>query len=84
MNAPMKAPCSECKGKLRRKTIRQEFERGGVKVRISGIKAWVCAQCGEIYFEPGGADRVSEAVNCLFALAVVERQSKGKLDARVS
>jgi len=54
MNDLMKAPCSECKGKLRRKTITQQFEREGVKVRISGIKAWVCAQCGEIYFEPGG------------------------------
>ena len=84
MNELMKAPCSECKGKLRRKTITQEFEREGAKVRISGIKAWVCSQCGEIYFEPGGADRVAQAVNCLFALALAERQHKGRLNARVS
>ena len=84
MNELMKAPCSECKGKLRRKTISQEFEREGAKVRISGIKAWVCSRCGEIYFEPGGADKVAQAVNSLFALALAERQHKGRLNARVS
>ena len=84
MNEKMKAPCSECKGKLRRKTITQEFEREGARVKISGIKAWVCSRCGEIYFEPGGADKVAQAVNCLFALAAAERQNKGSLRARVS
>jgi len=84
MNELMKASCSECKGKLRRKTISQEFEREGAKVRISGIKAWVCSQCGETYFEPGGADKVAQAVNSLFALALAERQHKGRLNARVS
>ena len=84
MNKLMKAACSECKGKLRRRTITQDFEREGVKVRISGIKAWVCSRCGEIYFEPGGADKVAQAVNCLFALAIAERQHKGSLRARVS
>jgi YgiT-type zinc finger domain-containing protein len=84
MKDPMKESCSECKGRLRRKTIAQEFEREGVKVKISGIRAWVCSQCGEIYFEPGGADRVSNAFNCLFSLAINERQHKGKLRARVS
>jgi YgiT-type zinc finger domain-containing protein len=84
MNELMKAPCSECRGQLRRKKVSQEFEREGVKVKISGIQAWVCSQCGEIYFEPGGADRFSRAVNSLFALAMAERQHKGILRARVS
>lgn len=84
MNELMKVPCSECRGPLRRRKVSQEFEREGVKVRISGIQAWVCSQCGEIYFEPGGADRFSHAVNSLFALAMAERQHKGILRARVS
>jgi YgiT-type zinc finger domain-containing protein len=84
MNDLMKMPCSECGGKLRRKTVSQEFEREGVTVKISGIKAWVCSQCGEIYFEPGGADKFAQAVNGLFALAMAERQHKGKLRVRVS
>ena len=55
-----------------------------MKVKLSGIKAWVCGQCGEIYFEPGGADRVAQAVNSLFALALAERQHKGRVGAHLS
>ena len=80
----MKSPCSECRGRVRRKTISQEFEKEGVRVKLSGFKAWVCEQCGEIYFEPGGADRVAQAVNSLFALALAERQHKGRVSAQLS
>ena len=76
-------PCSECKGRVRRKRISQEFEKEGVKIKLSGLKAWVCEQCGEIYFEPGGAEKVVRAVNSLFALALAERQHKGTLGARL-
>lgn len=84
MTELMKAPCSECKGRVRRKKISQEFEKEGVKVKLSGLSAWVCEQCGEIYFEPGGADRVAQAVNSLFALALAERQHKGRVSAQLS
>ena len=80
----MKSPCSKCGGEVKRKTIAQEFEKEGVKVKLSGIKAWVCTKCGEIYFEPGGADKLAQAVNCLFALAFGEQQHKGKLSARLT
>jgi YgiT-type zinc finger domain-containing protein len=69
---------------VKRKVISQEFEKEGVKVKLSSFKAWVCEQCGEIYFEPGGAEKVVQAVNSLFALALVERQHKGRVSARVS
>jgi YgiT-type zinc finger domain-containing protein len=77
----MQAPCSECGGSLKHKAITQEFERAGVKVKLSGLKAWVCARCGEIYFEPGGAEKFAQAINCLFALAAAEKQHKGKVVA---
>lgn len=80
----MERPCSECGGQIRRKPITQEFEREGVKVNISGFLAWVCSRCGEIYFEPEGADRFAQAVNALFALALSAKQHKGKVVASVS
>jgi len=55
MKELMRSGCSECGGQVKRRAISQEFEREGVKVKLSGFKAWVCAQCGEIYFEPGAA-----------------------------
>ncbi len=79
----MELPCSECGGSLERKLISQEFEREGLKVRLSGIKAWVCQGCGEVYFQPGGADKVAKAANCLFELALTEKQHKGTLTAQI-
>ena len=79
-----KYPCSDCGGEVRRKTISREFEREGVKIKISGIEAWVCSRCGEIYFEPEGAEKLVQAANSLYALAVAEKQHKGKVVGSVS
>lgn len=78
-----KEPCSECGGKLEREYISQEFEREGVMVKLSGIAALVCSKCGEIYFQPGGADKVAQAANSLFNLAVTEKQHKRRLSAQI-
>jgi YgiT-type zinc finger domain-containing protein len=84
MKELMKSRCSECGGSARKQTISQEFEREGVKVKLSGLEAWVCADCGEIYFEPGGAAEVARAVNGLFSLAFAEKQHKGRVSAQFS
>ena len=76
-------PCSECHGKLEKRYISQEFEREGITVRLSGILAFVCTQCGDIYFQPGGADKIAEAVNSLFALAIIEKQHKHHMSAQI-
>lgn len=75
--------CSECGGLIEKKYIVQEFEREGIKVKLAGIKAEVCAKCGEIYFQPGGAQKVVKAANSLFELAVAEKQHKGTVAASV-
>lgn len=79
----MEQPCSECGGTLEKRLISQEFEREGIKIKLSGIKAWVCSGCGEIYFQPGGADKVAKAANCLFELALMEKQHKGTLTVNI-
>jgi YgiT-type zinc finger domain-containing protein len=70
----MEKSCSDCGGVVRRKAVTQNFERGGVKIIISGFKAWTCISCGEIYFAPGSVDKLAQAANALFALADKERQ----------
>ena len=74
-------PCSECGGRVRRRDISQEFERDGVRVSVSGIRALSCEKCDASYFEPGGAQALSEAVNSLFKVARKNRQHKGKIEA---
>ncbi len=71
------APCSECGGEVKNQTVVQEFERQGVRVEVSGIRALVCQQCGEIYFAPGGAQAVVESTNSLFELARKNCQHNG-------
>ncbi|MDI6794926.1 MAG: YgiT-type zinc finger protein [bacterium] len=78
-----KEPCSECGGSLEKKYVSQEFERERVAVRLSGLLALVCNDCGDIYFQPGGADKVAEATNSLFELAITERQHKHQLTAQI-
>lgn len=84
MQAIRKSPCSDCGGQVERKTISQKFEREGIRIKISGVEAWVCSQCGETYFEPGWADKLVQAANSLFALATAGKQHRGKIAARVS
>ncbi len=69
-------PCSDCGGAVQRKAVTQEFEREGIKITISDFDAWACINCGEIYFEPGSADKLVEEANRLFALEK-QRRSKG-------
>ena len=77
----MRNPCTECGGSLKKSVITQQFENEGVVVRISGVRAWVCTKCGEIYFEPGSAQKMANAVRSLFALARSEKQHKGTVVA---
>lgn len=65
----MHSPCSECGGAVGYSTIAQEFEREGIRVSVAGIRALVCNECGEVYFEPGGTQVLVEAVDSLFAFA---------------
>lgn len=79
-----KKSCSECGGRLHARTITQEFEREGVRVRVAGIRAWVCSRCGEIYFLPGGATKLAKAARSLLELGLAGHQHRGRLTARIS
>lgn len=81
MKEMIHAPCSECGGEVKNQVVTQEFEREGMRLEVSGIRALACRKCGEIYFAPGGAQAVVEATNSLFELARKNRQHKGKLTA---
>lgn len=76
--------CSECGGSVKPQLVSQEFEREGLNVAVSGVRALVCSQCGEIYFEPSGAQALAESVNSLFALARLNRQHKGTIRANAA
>nr|HID12619.1 hypothetical protein [Anaerolineae bacterium] len=45
-----------------------EFECDGLRVRISGIPAMVCPNCGAISYPAGVPDKILAAANSLFDL----------------
>ena len=50
--------CNTCQEKLEKKltTYSQWFE--GRPVVIENVPAWVCAQCGETYYDPDVVERI--------------------------
>jgi len=74
--------CTDCGAILEAKEVSQEFVREGVRVCISGIPALVCPNCGDVSFAPGVAQKVVEAANSLFEVALQKRL--GKLVVSVS
>ena len=79
MKDTLQSACSECSGRVRPRTITQEFEREGMCISVAGIRTLVCTKCDAVYFEPGAAQALVEAVNSLFVFAKRNQQHKGKL-----
>jgi hypothetical protein len=48
--------------------VSQEFERDGMRVRISGIPAMVYPNCGAVSYPAGIPNKLIEASNALFEL----------------
>jgi len=70
MRTPKRARiCSDCHTQTEFRLVTEEYERGGVRVRISGIPAMVCPNCGSVSFPAGVTNRIAEAANALFAVA---------------
>ncbi|MBT9169671.1 MAG: hypothetical protein DDT18_00004 [Actinobacteria bacterium] len=44
-------PCEYCDGKLQYRRIRAQFHFKGGTIYIDHVPAWVCAKCGERYFD---------------------------------
>ncbi|MBI1926790.1 YgiT-type zinc finger protein [Candidatus Poribacteria bacterium] len=62
--------CTECKQvETQFQLVSMEFERGGVQVKVEGIPAMVCPNCGEKAFAPGIAEQVIAAANEMLAAA---------------
>ena len=68
--------CTECKQtETQFQFILMEFEREGVQVKIEGIPAMVCPNCGEKALAPGITEQIIAAANEMLAAA---RKAKKK------
>lgn len=57
--------CIQCKGKMERGAAPFHIDRKGYHLLVDAVPAWVCSQCGEVYFEEDEVDAIQEVVMSL-------------------
>ena len=57
--------CIHCKGKMKRKTAPFHIDRKGYHLMFDAIPAWICTQCGEVYFEEEEVEAIQDALKSL-------------------
>ncbi|MBN1942180.1 MAG: type II toxin-antitoxin system MqsA family antitoxin [Phycisphaerae bacterium] len=62
--------CIHCQGRMTRSTTPFHVDRKGCHLMLDAVPAWVCEQCGEIYFEEKEVDAIQDLV------ASVEKKSQ--------
>ncbi len=62
--------CMHCQGNMTRGTAPFDIDRQDIHLRLDKVPAWVCAQCGEVYFGEGDVNAIQETIK------VIERQAE--------
>ena len=67
--------CFYCQGEMERGTAPFRVDRKGYHVTWDALPAWVCPQCGEVYFEETDIEAIQEVIR------LIERKTR-KLSQR--
>jgi YgiT-type zinc finger domain-containing protein len=59
-----------CQGQMKRDTAPFHIDRKGYHLTLDAVPAWVCQQCGEIYFDEPEVNSIQEI------LRIVEDRAK--------
>jgi len=54
--------CLYCQGKMEMGTAPFHIDRKGYHLTLDAIPAWVCQQCGEVYFDESEVDSIQELI----------------------
>lgn len=54
--------CIHCQGSMERGTAPFHVDRNGYHLVLDKIPAWVCGQCGEVYFEESEVDSIQTII----------------------
>jgi YgiT-type zinc finger domain-containing protein len=57
--------CMHCKGRMKRGKAPFEIEKNGYRLRLERVPAWICSQCGEIYFEEGEVNSIQRVIQAV-------------------
>jgi YgiT-type zinc finger domain-containing protein len=59
--------CIYCQGKMARGTAPFHIDRKGYHLVLDRIPAWVCSQCGEVYFDEPEVDSIQAMLRAVDA-----------------
>lgn len=68
--------CMYCRGTMKKKTAPYHIDRNGYHLVMDAVPAWICAQCGEVYFEESEVESIQNVIK-----AVDDKTSKLKKSA---
>ena len=57
--------CMHCQGKMVKGTAPFHIDRKGFHLTLDAVPAWVCQQCGEVYFDESEVDSIQEIIQAL-------------------
>jgi YgiT-type zinc finger domain-containing protein len=57
--------CMVCSGTMERSTAPFHIDRNGYHLTMESVPAWVCTQCGEVYFEESEVTSIQKAIGAL-------------------
>ena len=57
--------CIYCKGKMERSKAPFQIKRKGYHLMFDSVPAWVCGQCGEVYFEESEVEAIQDVLRTL-------------------
>jgi len=57
--------CLYCQGTMVRATAPVHIDRKGYHLILDTMPAWVCAQCGEAYFEEAAVEALQQVIQAI-------------------
>ena len=57
--------CIHCQGEMKKGTTLFHIDRKGYHLMLDSVPAWVCPQCGEVYFEEKEVDAIHDLIKSL-------------------
>jgi len=57
--------CIHCQGTMKKGTAPFDIDRRDYHLRLEKIPAWVCSQCGEVYFEENEVDTMQKVLHSI-------------------
>lgn len=57
--------CMHCRGTMIKGTAPFQIDKKGYHLTLDRVPAWVCQQCGEVYFDEQAVDSIQEIIKTL-------------------